>query len=74
MANIKNRSMHVYLAQNKRHLEEGSERLKQQLEHIAELKRTGRDITRSIDLFRAMRQAHDRDERDHKLLLARLGW
>ena len=41
MASIKNRSMHVYLAQNKRHLEEGSERLKQQLEHIAELKRSG---------------------------------
>jgi hypothetical protein len=66
--------MHLCLAQSKRHLEEGTERLQQQLERIAELKRSGRDITRSVDLFRAMRQAHDHDERDHKLLLARLGW
>jgi hypothetical protein len=74
MASFNNRSMHLYLAQGKRHLEEGTERLQQQLERIAELKRSGRDITRSVDLFRAMRQAHDRDEHDHKLLLARLGW
>jgi hypothetical protein len=66
--------MHLELAQSKRHLEGGTELLKRQLERIAELKRGGRDITRSVNLLRAMRQAHDRQEHDHKLLLARLGW